>query len=81
VRIGVEEDVTLYAGGRGDFEVEGVFAADLKRGGKTNTHLVLLGVDEVRIVVLAGGFQLRAFGAEEAWRFRRFASGAGGLPL
>src|SRR6202040_4102307 len=58
VRLGIEEAVTLDAGHASGFDFQRVAAAHFGGGRETDADLVLLGVDQVGVVILAGGFQL-----------------------
>src|SRR4029077_1850479 len=81
VRLGIEEDVALHAGHGGDFDFQGVAAADFGKGGKAQADLVLLGVDEVGIVVLASGFELAALRANQGREFAVRGAVPGGLAV
>jgi hypothetical protein len=53
--------VTLHAGGRREFQIVSIFAADFEGGREADAQLAFPGIDQVRIVVLTGGFELCAF--------------------
>src|ERR1700676_42537 len=69
VGLRIEEYGALHSGHSGDFEFQRVAAANFGEGGKTDAELILLGVDEVRIVVLSRGFELAAFRANHGGVF------------
>ena len=58
----------------GEFELEGVFAADLSVADKGDGELVLFEIEEAGVVVERGGFELLALLAEKGGEFA-----AGGL--
>ena len=74
VGLRIEEEFAADVGGRGEFDLESVFAADLGVADKGDGELVFLEIEEAGIVVERGGFELLAFLAEKSGEFA-----AGGL--
>src|ERR1700682_5483633 len=72
----VKGDAARHAGGCGRLDLQRIFACDLHNCGKPQAQFVLLGVNEARIVVLTGGFELRAFRSKKRSEF----SGRGLMP-
>src|SRR5271163_4484469 len=63
--LGIEKELALDAGGSGDFELQGVFAIYLGVADEGHGDFALFGIEQMRIVVLRGGFELQAFGADK----------------
>ena len=77
----VEENLALHVGGGGDFDLESVFAADLGVTDEGEREFVLLGIEEARIVVAGGSFELVAFLAQECGEFAGGGLVPGGLAV
>ena len=60
MRLRVEESFALGAGGRGNFDLQGVLAADLRVADEGKREFVFLWIQEMRIVINGGGFELKA---------------------
>src|SRR5580692_4076093 len=69
----IEEEFAADVGGSGEFELEGVFAADLGVADEGDGQLALLEIEEAGVVIERGGFELLALLAEKRGEF------AGGL--
>ena len=65
MRLGVEKHVPLHARRSGDFNLQRVFAAHREEAREAHAKLFFLGVHEVRVVILACGFEFAAFQADQ----------------
>src|ERR1700723_4746871 len=65
MRLRIEKHLALQSRRRRDFDLQRVFAVYLSVADERDAELVFLCVDEMRIVVLPGRFELRAVNSDE----------------
>ena len=71
----VEEHMALHTGGASYFKFQGLLAANLRDTHNRQRHFFLLWVDEARVVILGGRFQLHPIRTDQR------AELAGGVPV
>ena len=67
----IEEHAAFHASGAGYLDLQSIFAVNLGVTGKRKRHLLFLGINESRVVIASGCFELHSFGSDESAEFPR----------